>query len=206
MSPQLSAPKYHKERTLVLLKPDAVQRALVGEIIRRIERTGLKIVALKLFVPTKEQVLRHYNKDDAWCEKKGARVIEELKSRGVEPEKTALEYGRAIVEQLVEFMTVGPVVGMVVEGNYAVGVVRKLVGGTEPVTADIGTIRGDLTVDSYGHAAWRNTAVRNLMHASETEEEAEREISVWFTPEELINYRTVWEKILYDVNLDGILE
>lgn len=197
---------FEKERTLVLLKPDAVQRGLMGDIIRRIEHTGLKIVAMKFFVPEREQVRKHYNKDDEWCEKKGQNTVNELKARGVEPEKPAIEYGRDIVEQLVDFMTVGPVLGMVVQGNQAIGILRKLAGSTEPLSADIGTIRGDLTVDSYGHASLRNTAVRNLIHASEEPEEAEHEIKVWFSDDELIKYKTIQERILYDVNLDGILE
>ena len=198
--------EFEKERTLVILKPDAVQRGLMGEIIGRIERTGLKITAMKFFVPTREQVLAHYNKDDAWCVKKGTITVNELKARGVEPEKEALEYGRDIVNQLVDFMTVGPVLGLVVEGNRSTDIVVKLVGSTEPTTADIGTIRGDMTVDSYGHANLRMTAVRNLIHCSESPEEAAREINVWFTEDEIIKYTTVWEKILYDVNLDGIME
>lgn len=206
MTKELAAPKFHKERSLVLLKPDAVQRALVGEIVSRIERTGLKMVAMKFFVPTREQVLAHYNKDDEWFERKGQNIVNQMKERGEEPTKPAIEYGRDIIEQLVQFMCVGPNVAMVIEGNQALGIVRKIVGSTEPMSADIGTIRGDLTVDSYSHAGWRNTAVRNLIHASELPEEAEHEISVWFTDKEIIEYKTVWEKILYDVNLDGIME
>lgn len=198
--------KFEKERTLVILKPDAIQRGLMGEILGRIEKTGLKVTACKMFIPERQQVLDHYNKDDAWCEKKGTITVNELKERGVEPEKEAIEYGRDIVNQLVEFMTVGPVLGLVVQGNRAAEIVVKIVGSTEPTTADIGTIRGDMTVDSYGHANLRMTAVRNLIHCSESPEEAEREIKVWFKEDEIINYTTVWEKILYDVNLDGILE
>ncbi len=206
MTAQIEAPKLHKERSLVLLKPDAVQRGLIGEILGRIERTGLKFTAFKFFVPTREQILEHYNKDDAWCEKKGNIVIKELEEQGQHADKTALEYGRDILEQLVAFMSAGPVVAAVVEGNMATTVVTKLVGSTEPATADIGTIRGDLTVDSYGHATFRGSGVRNLVHQSENPEEAEREIKIWFTDAEIVNYKTVWEKILYDVNLDGILE
>ena len=198
--------KFDKERTLVILKPDAIQRGLMGEIVSRIEKTGLKITAMKFFVPEKQQVLDHYNKDDAWCVKKGTITLNELTERGITPEKEAIEYGRDIVNQLVDFMTVGPVLGLVVQGNRAAEIVVKLVGSTEPTTADIGTIRGDLTVDSYGHANLRMTAVRNLIHCSESPEEAEREIKVWFTEDDIIKYTTVWEKILYDVNLDGILE
>lgn len=195
-----------KERTFVAVKHDGVQRGLVGEVIRRIENTGLKIVALKMFVPDKGNTVEHYGKDDAWCTKVGERTIASLEKEGKKVEKTALEYGKDTLEHLYKYFTAGPVVGMVIEGNQSVAIVKKLVGGTEPTTSDVGTIRGDFTVDSYEIANVDARAVRNLMHCSDQVSEAEREIKIWFTPEELINYRLVQEEILYDVNLDGILE
>jgi nucleoside-diphosphate kinase len=195
-----------KERVFVILKPDAVHRSLVGEIMRRLEITGLKFTAVKMLLPKKEQVLAHYNKDDAWCEEKGNLTIKNLKEKGEEPKKTALEYGRDIMEGNVAFMTSSPVVAMVLEGNHAVGIVKKIVGSTEPMSSDVGTIRGDMTLDSYSLANADGRAVRNLIHCSDSTEEAEREIKVWFSDEELINYVHVNEKMLYDVNLDGILE
>lgn len=195
-----------KERTLILIKPDGVQRSLIGEIIHRVERSGLKIVALKLRVPTREQLVEHYHKDESWFVEKGARIVENRKEKGLPIEKEAIDYGRAIVEQLVAFMTSGPVVAIVVQGNQSVAVVKKLVGATEPLTSDVGTIRGDYTVDSYEHAGVQERAVRNLVHCSDQPKEAEREIGIWFSPEEIIKYRVIAEQILYDVNLDGILE
>jgi nucleoside-diphosphate kinase len=103
-------------------------------------------------------------------------------------------------------MTAGPVLALVIQGNESVAVVKKLVGATEPKTSDVGTIRGDLTVDSYDHSSVQNRAVRNLVHCSESPAEAEREIKVWFKPEEIVKYRLLQEQMLYDVNLDGILE
>lgn len=195
-----------KERTFVAVKHDGVQRSLVGEIIKRIERTGLKIVALKMAVPTLEQAKEHYGKDDAWCEKVGQRMVDGLKAEGKTPGKSAFEYGQEVLEALYKYLMVGPVVMMAIEGNQAALVVKKLVGGTEPSTSDIGTIRGDFTLDSYLTANLDGRAVRNLIHCSESAEEAERELRIWFKSEELINYRLVQEEILYDVNLDGILE
>lgn len=195
-----------KERTFVAVKHDGVQRSLIGEIIKRIERTGLKIIGLKMFVPTMEKTVMHYGKDDAWCAKVGERTIESLKKEGREPEKTAVEYGRDVLNALYKYFTLGPIVGFVIEGNQAVAIVKKLVGGTEPTTSDVGTIRGDFTLDSYELSNVDNRAVRNLIHCSDKPEEAEREISIWFSPEELISYRLVQEEILYDVNIDGILE
>lgn len=195
-----------KERTLVILKPDAVQRSLMGEIIGRIERVGLKVSAFKFVVPTEEICWNHYEKNDAWYESKGNRIIEDRTKLGMPIEKEAKEYGKDIILTIVKYFTSGPVLAMVVEGNRSVDVIKKLVGGTEPSTSDVGTIRGDLTIDSYELSSLDTRAVRNLVHCSDKPEEAEREIAIWFSKNEIIEYRLVAEQILYDVNLDGILE
>ncbi len=195
-----------KERTFVILKPDAIQRGLMGEILGRFERAGLKVVAMRFGVAEEAKFWKHYNKDDAWFEKKGGNIVREREANGMSVEKEAIEYGKDIIRALVKFMTCGPVLMMVLEGNQAVGVVKKLVGGTEPSTSDVGTIRGDYTLDSYNIAAVDDRAVRNLVHCSDEVSEAEREIGLWFEEKELLNYRLVSEAILYDVNLDGILE
>lgn len=195
-----------KERTFVILKPDAVQRGLVGEIIKRIEQTGLKLVALKMVNATEDQLWAHYNKDDAWYLKKGSNTIEERTKLGMPIEKEAIEYGKDIIRALVKFMSCGPIVPMVWEGNQAVGIVKKIVGSTEPLSSDSGTIRGDYTLDSYNLASLDDRAVRNLIHCSDPVEDAAREIPIWFTPEEILNYRLLAEQILYDINLDGIRE
>lgn len=202
----MSYPHPKNEKTFVIVKPDGVQRSLIGEIISRIEKTGLKIVALKMVVPTEEQCWSHYDKDEAWFKSKGENVVTNLINRGIKPEKEPIEYGKDIIRQLVYFMTSGPVVAMVIEGNQAASVIKKLVGLTEPMTSDIGTIRGDFTVDSYSLAGFDQRAVRNLVHCSDKPEEAEREINIWFSEAEIIRYRLVQEAILYDVNLDGIKE
>jgi len=194
------------EKTFVIIKPDGIQRSMMGEIVKRIERVGLKFVAMKLLVPTADQCWAHYNKDDAWFLAKGERILSERKEKGVTVDKDAMGYGKEIVEHLVTFMTSGPVLAMVIEGNQAVGIVKKLVGGTEPLTSDVGTIRGDLTVDSYSLSGTDGRAVRNLIHCSDKVEEAQREIKIWFNESDIINYRLVSEQVLYDVNLDGILE
>lgn len=195
-----------KERSLVILKPDAVQRGLVGELIKRFEQTGLKVAALKMIMATEEQCWTHYDKDDKWFLEKGAKYVENLKAANLPVEKEAIEYGKDIVRALVKLMTCSPVVPMVIEGNQAVAVVKKLVGGTEPTTSDVGTIRGDFTIDSFDLANFDGRAVRNLIHCSDKVEEAAREMTIWFKPEEIIDYRLVSESILYDVNLDGFQE
>ena len=195
-----------KERTLVILKPDAVQRSLMGEIIKRIERSGLKFVAFKFLVPAEQQCWDHYHKDEAWFLEKGSRVTNDRKNQNLPIEKEPIEYGKDIIRANVNFFTSGPVLAMVIEGNSAVGIVKKIVGGTEPLTSDVGTIRGDYTVDSYELSSIDNRAVRNLVHCSDSPVEAKREIGIWFDEKEIINYRLVSNQILYDVNLDGILE
>lgn len=195
-----------KERTFVIIKPDGVQRTLIGEILKRVERTGLKLVGLKLVRADEKKLWEHYNKDEKWFAEKGARIIDDRNKAGMKVDKTAIECGKDIIRALVVFMTAGPVVMMVWEGNQAVAVVKKLVGATEPATSDVGTIRGDLTIDSYSLASVDDRAVRNLIHCSDKPEEAEREIGIWFSKDELISYRLIADEILYDVNLDGILE
>jgi nucleoside-diphosphate kinase len=193
----------HQERTFVILKPDTVQRSLMGEVIRRFERTGLKCTAMKMINADEARLLQHYNKDDAWFLKKGTRIIEDMQAQGRPVEKEAIEYGKDIIRTIVHYMEAAPAVVMVWEGNEAVAVVTKLVGTTEPKTSDVGTIRGDFTVDSYTHSSYENRAVRNLIHCSESPEEAEREIAIWLTPDEIMSYTTAQERIMYDINLDG---
>jgi len=194
----------HQERTFVMLKPDAVQRSLIGELIKRIERTGLKCTALKMIHETDEKKLfEHYNKDEAWFMEKGTRTVEDLKSQGKEITKEPIEYGKDLIRANAVFMMQGPLVAMVWEGNQAVAVVKKIVGSTEPATSDVGTIRGDYTIDSYAHSSYEDRAVRNLVHCSDAVSEAEREIALWMDEAEIMQYTTAQEAIMYDVNLDG---
>lgn len=199
-----------KEKTFVILKPDAVQRGLIGDIINRFEKIGLKIVAMKMIVATNEQCEKHYNKDDAWFIKKGENIVKNRTELGKPVEKEAIEYGKDIIRRLAEFMTCSPVIVMVIEGNEAQAVVKRLVGSTEPATAETGSIRGDYALDSYYLCDTDDSrAMRNIIHCTDPadgEEAAEREINVWFKPEEIIKWKSISEKMLYDVNLDGHLE
>lgn len=196
-----------KERTLVIIKPDGVQRTLIGEIIRRYERTGLKLVALKMIIPNEKTVERHYTVDPDWIRKVGEKSIISYQNKGLKaPFEDPEECGRAVLERLKKYLTTGPVVAMVWQGNKAVGIVRKLTGGTEPLTSDVGTIRGDFTIDSYDMSDLDGRAIRNLIHASSSVEEAEKEIAIWFKENEILHYNLVLEKMLYDVNVDGIKE
>jgi nucleoside-diphosphate kinase len=195
-----------KERTFVIVKPDGVQRGLVGEITRRFENTGLKIVGMRMAVLPEDLLWKHYDKDDAWFLKKGTKIAEDRAAAGMSVDKEPIEYGKDIIRALVKYMTVSPVVMMALEGNQAVAVVKKLVGETEPATSDVGTIRGDLTIDSYAICAVDDRAVRNLIHCSDEVDNANKELAMWFPETDLYSYRHVQDEILYDVNLDGVME
>lgn len=196
-----------KERTFVILKPDSVQRSLVGEILRRFENMGLKIVGMKMLRATEEQVWAHYNKNDEWFLKKGTQSVENRTKAGMPIEKEASEYGKDIIRGAVKYIMASPVIALVLEGNQSVAVVKKLVGGTEPTTSDVGTIRGDYTLDSYAMSDYDGTrSIRNLVHCTDKVEEAEFEINLWFKPEEIFDYKHIQDIMLYDVNMDGILD
>lgn len=199
-----------KERTFIILKPDAVQRGLVGEIIKRFERIGLKIVGMKMHMVKEDTLWAHYNKDDAWYLKKGTNIVANKTSLGMVIDKEPIEYGKDIIRAMVHYMCAGPVVSLVIEGNNAQAVVKRLVGGTEPATADTGTIRGDYALDTYYLCDVDGSrGMRNLIHCTDPadgEGAYDREVNLWFTKEEIHDYRLVTEAMLYDVNLDGILE
>ena len=195
------------ERTLVIIKPDGVQRSLFGEIIGRFEKVGLKMVAAKMCVPTAEHIEKHYTLDPEWRRVTGEKRIKAALAKGEEPpSRDPLEITKKVLDVLIKYMTSGPVLAMVWQGAHATELVRKLVGGTEPRSSDVGTIRGDFVLDSYVMADTDGRAVRNLVHASGTAKESEAEIKHWFSPAEIIDYKLVQEHILYDINLDGILE
>lgn len=152
-------------------------------------------------------VEKHYTLDPEWRRKTGEKTIEGYRAKGLTPpSEDPLEITAKVLETLKKYLTAGPVIAMVWEGAHAQKIVKKLVGGTEPLSADIGTIRGDFVLDSYAMSDQDSRAARNIVHCSGSVDEANMEIDHWFTPEELINYRLVQEEILYDVNLDGILE
>jgi len=199
---------HHKEeKTLILIKPDGIQRSLIGEIVQRYERIGLKLVGIKMLVPTKEHIEKHYTLDSNWRRVTGEKTIKGYRDKGLEPPSDdPLEITAAILKNLKKYMTSSPVIAMVWKGAHAVEIVRKITGGTEPLTSDVGTIRGDFVLDSYQMSDSDSRGIRNLIHASGSTEEAEKEIAHWFSTNELVNYKLVQEQILYDVNLDGLLE
>ena len=196
------------ERTFVILKPDSIQRSLIGEIVGRIERTGLKLVAAKMLVADEKRLTEHYGKDDTWYLEKGTKRVNLMKAAGknVDENRAPIEYGKDIIRGVLRYMQATPVFAMVWEGNEAVAVVKKIVGITDPTASDVGTIRGDYQLDSYSLSDAEQRGIRNLIHCSDKVEEANREIGIWFTDEELHDYRHINEAILKDVNLDGATE
>lgn len=160
------------QKTLVVFKPDTVQRGLVGEILSRFERVGLKIVATKMIAPDKAHYHTHYEEIGKMITRRGEQAF----------------------DVTLDMMTQGPVIAMVFEGVEAIALVRKLVGPTEPKSAAPGTIRGDYSHMSFGYADDAEKGIPNLIHASGDAEEAEKEIAHWFTDVELYQYETLHEK------------
>lgn len=187
------------ERTFVMLKPDSIQRSLVGEIIKRFERKGLKLVAMKMVWADKKRARAHYDMPKEDMLAMGNKALASYAERGQKPKfEDPIDIAKDVQNKLVEYLTTGPVVAMVIEGAHAIEVVRKIRGGTNPLTADVGTITADFTIDSYMISDASERAVRNLVHASSSREEAEREIAIWFKEEEIFDYDLAIEKILYD--------
>ena len=198
---------FKKEKTLVIIKPDGLQRSLVGEIIKRYERIGLKLIGLKMMVPSAEMIEKHYTLDPEWVRITGEKTIKGYKDKGMKPPtEDPLKVTELLLERLKKYMSSGPIIAMVWQGAHAVQIVRKITGKTEPLMSDVGTIRGDFVLDSYEMSDVAERCIRNLIHSSGSVKEAEDEIKHWFKDEELMNYKLIQEQILYDVNLDGILE
>lgn len=186
----------------MLIKPDGIKRGLTGEIIQRIEQRGLKIVALKMIVATKAQIDGHYPKDSAWIHRLGEKSLNTYSKYSIDPAQAlgtvdADEIGKMVRSWIVDFMVSGPLVKMVVEGVHAIDMVRKLCGNTLPNLAEMGTIRGDYSVDSPALANSDKRAVHNIIHASETLEEASHELAYWFSKDEIHNYKRAEEDIMF---------
>ncbi len=178
------------ERTFVMVKPDGVERGLVGEVVSRMEKRGLRIVAMKMVKPSIAHLDGHYPKDDTWIARLGDKGFNVFKEYGIDPKEIMgtddnLEAGKKVRVWLVDYLAEAPVVPMIIEGIHAIDMARKIVGVTLPSKADIGTIRGDFSVDSPAAANFSKRAIRNIVHASENKQEAEQEIAHWFSEEEI---------------------
>ncbi len=184
------------ESTLVLVKPDGVQRGLIGIVINRFERVGLKVTAMKMVLPTRELAEKHYPLEKEWYEALWKKTKEGYESKGIPFKETPIGIGTRVRNGLIEALTSGPVVAVVVEGNSAISIVRKIVGATNPEKADPGSIRGMFTTDSYDLADRNKRAVRNIAHASDSPETAKKEIATWFTKDEINRYKRADEDIV----------
>ena len=163
------------EKTLVLVKPDGVKRGLIGNVISRFESIGFKIVAMKMVLSGQEKSGRHYGED------------------------IAKRRGEHVRKNLIDFLNKGPIVAMVVEGPHAIEIIRKVVGSTDPKEAAPGTIRGDFSYFSLNYADLKGKAAFNVIHASSKKEDAEHEISIWFSPEEIYDYKTLHDLLIEEL-------
>jgi len=174
------------ERTLILIKPDGVSKGLAGEVISRFERAGLKIVGLKIMQADNKIGKKHYPVTDEWAEGIWSKTKAGYEREGKEFNYSVEEIAEMVQGRLIKFLTSSPIVAMVLDGLHAVAVCRKICGATEPYAAAPGTIRGDFSIDAYDLAMAEERSIENIVHASGSIEEAEREISIWFSEEELI--------------------
>lgn len=191
-----------EERTLVLVKPDGVMRGLTGEVISRIEQRGLKVIALKMVAVDRKHLEKHFPSEQEWVTNLGKKGLKTFAEYDLDPKKhmgsdDPDKIGAGVKESLFDYMTSGPIVAMVVEGIHAIDMVRKIAGDTLPVFAPIGTVRGDYSVDSPAVANVEGRAIKNIMHASETPEEAKNEIDLWFKKDELHDYKRSSEDVAY---------
>ncbi len=181
------------EKTLILLKPDCVMRGLIGEVISRIERTGLKVIGMKMIHADRDFAQKHYPVTEEWYTKVGKNTLDDSKKYGISAKETIgteepAEIGKLVHKWNVNFLTLGPVIAIVLEGAHAIESIRKIAGDTVPNKALPGTIRGDLATASALYSNIKNRAIYNLIHTSKNKEEAEYEINLWFKPKELYNY------------------
>jgi nucleoside-diphosphate kinase len=192
------------ERTLVLIKPDVIQRQIFGEVLTRFERKGFKIVGMKMVHATKEQVAKHYVDEESYLIETGEKAKKGAIERGEDvSDWNSLERGKIIRQNNILYLTCGPIIAMVLEGHGVISGVRKILGSTSPAAGDVGTIRDDYSFDTFALADYVSRATRTMVHASDSLENAKREIAIWFEESELCpDYETVAEKIFYDYGWD----
>ncbi len=190
------------EKTVVIVKHDGVARGLMGEIIGRFERIGLKLVAMKMVHATNEMGEKHYPTEEKWFRRVGERSLSEYEEKGIDPDEILgtddpIEIGKMVKAWNVTYLTEGPVLAMVFEGFDAIKMARKLIGHTIPAKADPGTIRGDYSIDSAELGNLRRRPARNLIHASGDHREAANELGLWFQSEEIHSYTRGDERVMF---------
>jgi len=191
-----------KQKALIILKPDAVQRGLMGKIINRFERVGLTIIGLKFIWASEKEIVNHYPETEAWFKKVGERTLTNYAKKGLDVKKVfntddALTIGKTVKNWLVDYLQQSPVLVMVLSGYDCIEIVRKLSGNTIPLLAAPGTIRGDFSHDTIDLANEQSRPLRNIIHASDTIEDGEKEVAVWFTSEEIFDYSRADEEFMF---------
>lgn len=191
-----------KQRALLIIKPDGIQRGLAGKILKRFEQVGLTIIGLKFEWADKEKIIAHYPENDAWFAKVGQRTLTNYAKKGLDAKKVFgndkdIEIGKTVKKWLIDYLQESPLLLAVVEGYDVIEIVRKLSGNTIPILAAPGTIRGDFSHDTIDLANEQNRPLRNIIHASDAVEDGEKEVKVWFKPEELFNYERADEKLMF---------
>lgn len=191
-----------KQRALIIIKPDGVRRGLLGKIIKRFELVGLKVIGFKFVWAKEKQIQSHYPSTEAWFKKVGERTLTNYAKKGLDAAQVfntndAAKIGKIVKSWLINYLQESPVLCFVLEGYDTIEVVRKICGNTIPLLAAPGTIRGDFSHDTIDLANEKNRPLRNLIHASDTFEDAEKEIKIWFNSDELFEYERADEKIMF---------
>jgi len=191
-----------KQKALLIIKPDGVERGLIGKIIKRFEQVGLTIIGLKFYWAEKEKIIAHYPETDVWFKKVGERTLTNYTKKGLDAKKVfntndAISIGKTVKKWLIDYLQESPLFFTVVEGYEAIEIVRKISGNTIPLLAAPGTVRGDFSHDCIDLANDQNRPLRNLIHASDTIEDGEKEVSLWFKPDDLFTYERCDEKIMF---------
>lgn len=186
-----------KEKTLIAIKPESIQRHLIGEFISKFERRGLKMIACKMVVPSPKQIGQHYPNSEEWYLNTGTKTLESYRKKGIKVTKGPIELAKIVRKRLIDHFTDRPLLLMIWEGPHAIALGRKTAGATNPLVADIGSIRGDYSLESYELADDIERAAHTLIHASESANEAEREIKIWFKEDEVYDYDLITEQVFY---------
>jgi len=191
-----------KQKALLIIKPDGVQRGIMGTIVKRFEQVGLTIIGFKFIMADEKTVVAHYPETDVWFEKVGQRTLTNYAKKGLDAKKVfhtdnAVEIGKTVKKWLVTYFRESPVLCIAVTGYETIEIVRKLSGNTIPLLAVPGTIRGDFSHDTIDLANEQNRPLRNIIHASDSIADGEKEVALWFKPEELFAYFRVDEKIMF---------
>lgn len=191
-----------KQKALLIIKPDGVQRGLCGTILKRFEKVGLTLIGFKFIMADAQTVKNHYPEHDVWFGKVGQRTLTNYAKKGLDVKKVfgtddAVAIGKTVKQWLISYFRESPVLVTAVEGYEAIEIVRKISGNTIPVLAAPGTVRGDFSQDTIDLANEQNRPLRNLIHASDSVEDGEKEVSLWFKPEELFEYGRADEEIMF---------